>query len=312
MRSPKLLISGVLLLALATACAPAIQVSRLQPAPYNLGATRSVAVLDVRASRDDARLVWSELQHQVLDRGYFALHDAQASGLSFVVRPGMMRVEIASIRPRIAADAYVVAHVHRIDFYEESHYERVDDDARDDRKEQRKRRGRLVMTPHARATIEFQVVRQDGRVVVAETYEGHESGPSRGVHESLAVSPEKLIRDAVSEAVSEFLSDITPRRVVERIELDDDDRALVPGVKLAGKGDLAGAEQAWREVVRQNPRAAGAIYNLGVLLETRGEFDQAAEHYQRAFDISARPLYRRAGDALQRRLGEAASLQEPL
>ena len=85
---------------------------------------------------------------------------------------------------------------------------------------------------------------------------------------------------------------------------------MIPAVVFHSFPDTpaVGAFSAWGALLAQNPANAGALYNIGVLLETRGEFEQAAAHYNQAIQIFGKPLYREALENMNRRLAEAQSL----
>ncbi len=52
------------------------------------------------------------------------------------------------------------------------------------------------------------------------------------------------------------------------------------------------------------------MYNIGVLLETRGDFEKAAQNYRSAIELGGLPLYQEALDNMNRRLAEAQSLNQ--
>jgi cytochrome c-type biogenesis protein CcmH/NrfG len=53
---------------------------------------------------------------------------------------------------------------------------------------------------------------------------------------------------------------------------------------LGGAGDLAGAEQAFREAVQRDEQDAQYAYNLGLALERQGRPSEAATWYAKALD----------------------------
>lgn len=291
-------------LMLGAACAPGIQVTRLRPARYNLGAARKMAVLRVDGAPDASALVLASLQRAIVNRNYYTLINAVSRNITIVV-PGVgARVDVGGVADRVDADAYVLASVLRCEVEET------------EREESRTENGRkftyLSVTPEGKARISFQVVRRDGQVIVMDDYSGRSSAPSFDATKRRAYSRGDLLENAVRSAVDSFMWDVTPRQVVEKIELDESLDALKPGVKAASEGDLRGAESSWNAVLSGDPNNAGAIYNLGVLQETRGDFDAASASYRRASQLSPKPLYRAALENLERRLREAQSLQQPL
>lgn len=289
---------------LLSACAPGINVARLSPARYNLGATRTVAVLQVGGEPRAASQVMVELQRSVVEGGYYDLINAVNRGITIHVGAGMGHVDVQPIASQVQADVYLIAHVLRHDVVVQ------------ERRGTRTVDGRKVEVtkfhPKGFARGNFQVVKADGRVVVFRDYTGEYYGTTYELGEHAPQHPSELVERALQDMVRHFLADITPRRVVEKIVLDDDEPAIKSGVKLAQDGNLAAAERAWQAVLDSNPRSAGATYNLGVLLETRGDFDGAEAAYLKAIELSPKPLYRDALYDLRRRLREATSLQTPL
>ena len=81
------------------------------------------------------------------------------------------------------------------------------------------------------------------------------------------------------------MSDFTPETSTVSLQWDEDPSAAA-GVTLARKGDLAGAEAAWRK-----ESTAAAHYNLGVLLESQGDSAGALLEYSAAAGVSADPRY---------------------
>ena len=57
---------------------------------------------------------------------------------------------------------------------------------------------------------------------------------------------------------------------------------LEEGKEVAAQGDLSGAEKRYRDALVEEPRLAEAAYNLGVLAEWQGRYDQAREAYESA------------------------------
>ncbi len=82
--------------------------------------------------------------------------------------------------------------------------------------------------------------------------------------------------------------------------------AVDEGAELAAEGDLGGAEQAFREALKAQPNLAEAAYNLGILAEWQGRYDEAARQYEAALQanpefgpavVAAAYLRLREGDA---------------
>ena len=278
------------------ACAPAMQVTRLAPAYYNLGNTKRVAVLEVNGEGGAVAQVIAALQQRILDDGYYSLIVATNRGAAFTVSTPGGLIEIGQVRRLVDADVYVNANVTRYDYLESE-----SDEKRGEKEVHR-------YQPESYVRINFQVVKNDGRVLVFRDYDGHVSGSKYDEGQKPSGNRSNLLEGAVRGAVSSFTGDITPRRITERIVFDDGDESLKPGIKMAENGDLGGAERAFSTLLSTNPNNAGAIYNMGVLLETRGEFEQAAQAYSQAIHLLGKALYKEALENMNRRIAEAQSL----
>lgn len=287
-----------------TACAPGIKVARMKPARFNLGATRTVAVLQVNGEPSAASQVMVELQRSVMNDRYYQLINAVNRGILLQVGGLNARVDVGQARSQVNADVFLMANVLRQEVIEERKTTEKIEDGR--------KYNVTTITPKGYAKINMQVVKADGQVLIFRDYWAEYNGASFETGERRRYNAADLIESAIQKTVRNFVSDITPSRVIEKIVLDDAEPAVKPGVKLAEKGNLNGAWVSWQAVLDANPRSPGAIYNQGVLLETRGDFDEAADAYRKAIEISPKPLYRDALYDLRKRLSDAQSLQTPL
>lgn len=84
--------------------------------------------------------------------------------------------------------------------------------------------------------------------------------------------------------------------------------ALTSGLQQHRSGDLSGAEQAYRLVLRDDPDHADALCLLGAVCLALGRFDEAVAHLRRALQV--RPDYPEAHNNLGIGLGETGRLGE--
>jgi tetratricopeptide (TPR) repeat protein len=288
----RLLAAGLLLAAtLFSACSPGINIRRPVPARYNLGVSRRLALIDVDGAPEARSRVADELRRQITQRGHFELYQAMDSGITLHIPGTNARIELGDVRQRIPADLYMIA------------------DVRDYRLEEIPPTEKTVPKVAGVAEVTFQVVKSDGRVVVADTYRAREE---KEVPKDRNYSDVGDLRPAAMDhAVADFLSDITPYFVSEKIQLDEDE-ILKPGIELADKGDLDGAKRSWDAVLASHPSHAGAVFNLGVILEVRGEFDAAAQTYKRAIGMQPKELYIQTLERLERRQADLRALEQRL
>lgn len=279
---------------LVAACAPGINIRRQVPARFNLGASRRIAVLRTVGPPPAPDVLVRQLSQAVAAGKHFQLYAAMDRGLSFVIPELGRTVEVGSLRQQIDADVYLIAEVR--DFREGTVEEGTSD-------------GGVKTRAAGFATVNFQVVKSDGRVLVYQDYTQVAKAPDAKPNQP---PPQVDLRErALSAVTSRFLADISPRYVTEKIELDGDGD-LKPGLEAADRGDLAGAQELWRQVLQANPGHAGAVFNIGVAYEVMGEYEKAAEHYQRAGQLNPKPLYLEAQRALQRRLADWQALQQQI
>ncbi len=59
-------------------------------------------------------------------------------------------------------------------------------------------------------------------------------------------------------------------------------KAFQAGVVAHQQGDLAGAEQRYREVLQRSPRHAGALMHIGLMHQAKGEVDKARDYLEKA------------------------------
>jgi tetratricopeptide (TPR) repeat protein len=136
--------------------------------------------------------------------------------------------------------------------------------------------------------------------------EGRAPAPEKGAELGQAV------RAAIENAAAAMLEAITPRRVTRRLQLDDSDGSQDPILKAATEGRIARAHEDLRRYLERHPENAAAAYNLALLTEALGRYEDAIQYYDRALELDDEPLYRRARRACAEALGRAGNaLQAP-
>lgn len=168
--------------------------------------------------------------------------------------------------------------------------------------------GAALPESETRVTVEltFELLRPDGTVLATRRHDSMKSAPSGrvGATESRFLqdaTENRLVHDAIDECVRLFVAELAPRERTERFELEAGG-ALDAPVKLALRGDRAGAQAALEDLVVLHPDDAGAHYDLGVLAEARGDEVAARRHYERAVALMKRPLYEKALEGVNARL----------
>ena len=122
----------------------------------------------------------------------------------------------------------------------------------------------------------------------------------------------QLFVEASLRAVDDLLRALAPRPRVEEVELDVDSPLLQPGATAASRGDLEEARESFASVHTRHPELAAASYDLGLVLEALGRWEEAEPLYADA--VSKKPddrLYRDALDSVRSRLKSPASGYPP-
>jgi tetratricopeptide (TPR) repeat protein len=122
----------------------------------------------------------------------------------------------------------------------------------------------------------------------------------------------QLLVEASLRAVDDLLRALAPRPRVEEVELDVDNPLLQPGATAASRGDLDEARESFESVHARHPELAAASYDLGLVLEALGRWEEAEALYADA--VVKKPddrLYRDALDSVRARLRSPASGYPP-
>jgi hypothetical protein len=112
--------------------------------------------------------------------------------------------------------------------------------------------------------------------------------------------PEVMVR-AAGRVITRFLDDLRPQEISERVEMDDSDPVVGPGLELCRSNQFEAAYLALAQAVNSKPQSSAALYDLGVMAEIRGSYDEAEDLLKRATTYSQKAIY---FSALERVRGE--------
>jgi len=93
--------------------------------------------------------------------------------------------------------------------------------------------------------------------------------------------------------------------------MEVDSPLLQPGVNAATRGDLEEARESFASVHERHPELAGASYDLGLVLEALGRWEEAEALYADAVSKKDDRLYRDALESVRRRLRTEAAGYPP-
>lgn len=135
-------------------------------------------------------------------------------------------------------------------------------------------------------------------------------GTYRATGEARTLGEPEAMTDAARNVAIRFLRDLQPYRVSDVVELDDEDPAAKPGIELCREGDFDAAYTAFADTVAHHPNSAPALYNLGVLAESRGKYDEAEAVLSKATRINAKPIYHQALERVRLARRDSEVLQQ--
>jgi tetratricopeptide (TPR) repeat protein len=161
--------------------------------------------------------------------------------------------------------------------------------------------------PRARVRLQTRLARTpDGPW--SEPYEtGGLVEGTEGIADVTPAVASQLLVESSLRAVDDLLRALAPRPRIEEVELDVDSPLLQPGATAAERGELAEARASFTSVHERHPELPGAAYDLGLVLETLGELEQAEALYVQALSMKDDRLYRDALQSVRVRLESGAS-----
>lgn len=270
--------SALLGLLLLGACAPTLRVARPTPAVVDLGPrARVLSLVQVDGPDDSPTVVVHTLKGRAARQGYFQVE---------AWKPGEP-VDASGRR------AYVSLDVAEWSFAAP-------------------RSGAGGTEPQARVRLLTRVARTP-EGAWSEPYEtGGLVEGSESASDVSRAGESQLLVEASLRAVDDLLRALAPRPRVEEVELDVDGPLLQPGATAAARGDLEEARASFESVHARHPELAAAAYDLGLVLEALGRWEEAEALYADA--VSKKPddrLYRDALESVRSRLRTPATGYPP-
>ena len=96
---------------------------------------------------------------------------------------------------------------------------------------------------------------------------------------------------AADRVAERFADDLRPGRVCNVVEMDDCDPRVETGISLCQCGRFDAAYSAFSDLAVKAPDSAPVLYDLAVLKESRGEYDDAEALLLRATNIEPKGIY---------------------
>lgn len=292
------------MLVLVTACGPRVTLTRVAPAPYNLGPVRTLLLVEARGNRTALPRFVTAFASTVNTSGFHQLTDQRtAGGRLSTLKLGDAAPAARTFRGQWPADVYVGVDLTGCTALQKTETYREKD----------KRGTVLIRTRHwAEAECEARVELVDGRtgaeLAVVEAAGRHASGKTEYWSSSAA---DEALEKAAAEAAAQAVLLFTPRRVAEAIYLEKEAPAAAEGIAKIETGEYAEARSLWERALRIAPESAPLNYNLGAVSEALADTSAARIYYQRAIAFApGEPKYRDALRLLEQRLAEAEALRK--
>lgn len=282
---------AVVALFAASGCAPKLYVNVLQPSPVNLGAAKQLSIMQTEGRRSARERVIQEIASRARSDGYFTVTDRSEEGITVKIAGRTVDVSQGKGGPQRPDEIGL-----RIDV--------LDWSANRDSQTTRDTKGREYTRTFYRANVLLGVTafNQEGKTYLAEKeYRGEMSSD---------VSEDQAINAAAVVAVKSLLNEITPTYVQKAIRLDNDDDSQKPIIEMAKNGDTNRAMQEERAVVQKNPNSAPAVYNLAVLLDALGAYNEAIGYYDQAIKLVSKDYYVEMKTECAKRLADASALSK--
>jgi tetratricopeptide (TPR) repeat protein len=245
-----------------SACAPTLNVVSRVPAPVNFGTANRLSIVQTEGRRSAREEIIGRLVAQARADGWFEVRDRTSEGIVLKV----VDRNVARTKAQAANELFL-----RFDVYDwTTTRETREVDAKNDKGEAIKKRVTVYV---AAVSAGVTITDATGLARVAEkdfkaTAEADDDAGALG--------------RAADRLVTRILRDITPRTVVSEVRLDKSDKGQRKLLKIARSGNVTAAEKELRAYLGAHPGNAAAQYNLAVMLDALGRYDEALSLYTQA------------------------------
>lgn len=273
-----------------TGCAPKLYVRVQQPAPTNLGAAKRMSIVQMEGRRSAKEALVAELMTQAREAAYFQVTDRTEEGITVKVKG--RSVDLTGGSGTAQAPDEVGMRVDVLDWT-----------ANKDTKTSKDSKGVEKTTTVYKGKVLLGVTSFNGKGK-AQLAEKEFSASVEGKDEDDAI---KLSAKA---AVAALLKEVTPTYVEKAIRMDGDDEAQKPIIEMAKNGDLAKAIEEGKAALAKNPNSGPAAFNLAVMLDATGDYEQAMVNYDAALKLGAKDYYTDVRTECAKRAADAAALRD--
>jgi hypothetical protein len=281
--------------ALAVGCAPSLKVNVLQPARVNLGSAKRLTVVQTEGRKGARDFLIDEMLRQARAGGYFQVTDRSDEGIVVKVAGRSVQLINSGNGPTQGPDEIGV----RLDVNDWDAEKKTEVVKGTDSKGNPTEREEKFY--EAKVVASVTAFNAAGKAMLAEEeYEMTGRGEDK----------DQALGNAGRALVGRILQDITPTYVTKYIRMDDEDKAQKPIIEVAEKGNVPRAITEMESYVQANPQNAGALYNLAVLLDASGKYQEALDLYTKAISLSSKDFYVNMKAECARRLADQQALSQ--
>jgi hypothetical protein len=292
---------------LAAGCGPTmLQVRVMEPGEVNFGAARRLSVVETSGRRSAREQLITEIQSQARSAGHWQVTDRTEEGITVKVAGRSVNVTGAKT-PQGEDEVFLKFEV--LEWQSAPGTKTISEQVSVTKQDPKtgksysttETRQRTVNTTIGKALLGVTAADARGRALLAETeYQANGDGAS----DSAAVA------SAAKAVVSKFLADVTPRSVVATLRMDDDDKGQKPIIAVAKAGNFVQAADEMRAYLGRNPSNPVAQYNLAVLLDACGKYQEALDLYTQAAQGSNKAFYSQSKAGCSTRLANVDALSK--
>ena len=279
----------------AQGCGTHAKIQRPSPAAYNLGASKSMMVVQMSGKRSLREALMEELSVKARQSNWWQFEDKLSKGIEIIPKG-----DGASARPKGPEDGEIFV---RIDVYEAGAESDVEVSSYKNSKGQTITTRKKVFVGDA--SIGVTTLDSRGRAKLSEKeYTGKSKVPANKGDKDSAK------QQAIANAVALFMADVTPKFINENVQVDDKAEDLKPVVEIIKRRAYAQAADKLEAMMKSNPNRPDVVYNLAVMHDAMANYDKALTLYDKAINLGGQGYYAKTRAACTNRLAEYKALSK--